>query len=146
MEHEQARAWLRQKSQAEPYARHLGMEVVEVGEGQAQVAMDFTPQMTNVFGMMHGGAVFSLLDEAFQLACNSQGEMTVALQISIHYLAPAQPGARLIAQVREINSTRKTALYQAEVRQADGMRIATGQALAYRKGRPLPLDEGQQGV
>jgi acyl-CoA thioesterase len=46
----------------------------------------------------------------------------------------------LIAEAKEINATRKTALYQAEVSQADGKKLATGQALAYRLGRPLPFD------
>lgn len=103
--------------------------------------MDFSPDLANIFGKLHGGAVFSLLDEAFQLACNAHGQIAVALQLSINFLAPAEPGARLIAEAREINATRKTALYQAEVSQADGKKLATGQALAYRLGRPLPFGE-----
>ena len=125
----------------ESFPQVLGLEVLEIEPGRSKVAMDFRPELCNIFGMLHGGAVFSLLDEAFQLACNSHGEVAVALQVSIHYLAPAEPGVRLVAEVRESNATRKTALYEAEVRQADGRRIATGQALAYRKGKPLPFDD-----
>ena len=97
--------------------------------------------MKNIFGKLHGGAIFSLLDEAFQLACNAHGSVAVAQQLSIYYLAPAEPGVRLLAEVTEVQATRKTALYRAEVRQADGRRIATGLAQAYRLGRPLPFDD-----
>ncbi len=129
------------RTQDEPYRKLLDMEVLEIEPGRALVAMDFKPQFENIYGKLHGGAVFSLLDEAFQLACNAHGSIAVALQLSIYYLAPAEPGARLLAEVSEINATRKTALYQAEVRQEDGTRIATAQAQAYRVGRPLPFDE-----
>lgn len=132
---------LYKRSEQEPYRRKLGLEVLEVTPGTARVALDFTPDLQNIFGKLHGGAVFSLLDEAFQLACNAHGEIAVALQVSIHYLAPADDGARLIAEVTECNATRKTALYDALVYQEDGKRLATGQALAYRVGHPLPIDE-----
>ncbi len=130
------------RSRQEPFKDILGLEVLDISPGFARVAMRFKPEMQNIFGMLHGGAVFSLLDEAFQLACNAHGEIAVALQINIYYLAPAEPGARLIAEAKEINATRKTALYDAQVYQeADGKRIATGQAMAYRKGTPLPFDQ-----
>lgn len=140
MKSEQAVELLWARSRRERFPQLLGMEVLEIGPGFAKVAMDFQESMTNIFGMLHGGAVFSLLDEAFQLACNAHGEVAVALQLSIYYLAPAEAGARLLAEVTESNATRKTALYDAVVYQADGKRIATGQALAYRKGQALPLD------
>lgn len=140
MKPEQAVDLLWARSRQERYAKLLDIEVLEIAPGFAKVAMEFREDMTNIFGMLHGGAVFSLLDEAFQLACNAHGEVAVALQLSIYYLAPAQPGARLLAEARESNATRKTALYDAVVYQADGKRIASGQALAYRKGQPLPLD------
>ncbi|MGD8562497.1 MAG: hotdog fold thioesterase [Desulfarculaceae bacterium] len=129
------------RSQKEPFRRLLDMEVLEIKEGQARVAMDFRPEMTNIFGMLHGGAVFSLLDEAFQLACNAWGTVAVALQINIYYLAPAQPGQRIIAEVSEINATRKTALYDAVVKQEDGKVISRAQTMAYRTGRDFPFDQ-----
>ena len=129
------------RTQDEPFRKLLGMEVLEIEPGRALVAMDYKPEFDNIYGRLHGGAVFSLLDEAFQLACNAHGSIAVALQLSIYYLNPAEPGARLLAEVSEINATRKTALYQAEVRQSDGTKIATAQAQAYRVGRPLPFDD-----
>ncbi len=140
MKDKQAVELLWARSRQERFPKLLGIEILEIAPGFAKVAMDFREDMTNIFGMLHGGAVFSLLDEAFQLACNAHGEVAVALQLSIYYLAPAEVGARLIAEAKETNATRKTALYDAQVYQADGKRIASGQALAYRKGQPLPLD------
>ncbi|RJX33813.1 MAG: PaaI family thioesterase [Desulfarculus sp.] len=130
-----------QRTQNEEFRRLLNMEVLEIEPGRALVAMDYRPELNNIFGRLHGGAVFSLLDEAFQLACNAHGSIAVAQQLSIYYLAPAEPGVRVLAEVTEMHATRKIALYRAEVRQADGRRLATATAQAYRLGRPLPFDD-----
>ncbi len=137
------RLWARCKK--EPYPGLLGIEVLEIEPGYARVRMQFKPAMQNIFGMLHGGAVFSLLDEAFQLACNARGEVAVAQQVSTYFFAAARPDSWLIAEAREVNATRKTALYEVRVfEEADDRQLASAQALAYRKGGSLPFnDEGE---
>jgi len=82
------------------------------------------------------------LDEAFQLACNARGEVAVAQQVNTYFLAAASPGANLIAEAKELNATRKTALYEVRVFEDEGGSVlATAQAMAYRKGGSLPFDE-----
>jgi len=134
-------ASIRARCKKEPYPQLLGIRVLQVAPGYARASMRFEPELQNIFGMLHGGAVFSLLDEAFQLACNARGEVAVAQQVSTCFLAAARPGTMLIAEAKEINATRKTALYEVRVSEAEGGRVlATAQALAYRKGGSLPFD------
>jgi len=145
-ENQDALARIRARCKKEPYPKILGIEVLEVEPGYARVSMQFRPDMQNIFGMLHGGAVFSLLDEAFQLACNARGEVAVAQQVSTYFLAPASPGANLVAEAKEVNATRKTALYEVVVYELGddgqaGRKLATAQAMAYRKGGELPIDE-----
>ena len=142
---EDALARIRARCKHEPYAGLLGLEVLKINPGYARVAMRFKPEMQNIFGMLHGGALFSLLDEAFQLACNARGEVAVAQQVNTYFLAAARPDTRLIAEAKELNVTRKTALYDVRVyEEAQGSGedrlLATAQALAYRKGGSLPFD------
>ena len=139
-----ARIWARCKK--EPYPRLLGIEVLEIKPGYARVSMQFKPEMQNIFGMLHGGAVFSLLDEAFQLACNARGEVAVAQQVNTYFLAAAKPGAHMLAEAKELNATRKTALYDVCVYETGpdglpGRKLASAQAMAYRKGGELPFDD-----
>ncbi len=133
---------IKARCEHERYPKLLGIEVLDIQPGFARVSMDFDAGMQNIFGMLHGGAIFSLLDEAFQLACNARGELAVAQQVNTYFLAAARPGARLIAEAKEVNATRKTALYDVRVFEQEGDRLlATAQALAYRKGGELPFDE-----
>ena len=131
---------LTRRSRLEPYGRLLGMEVVEVGPGRSLVRMPIRPDLENIFGSTHGGALFSLIDEAFQIACNTHGVLSVALNVSITYAAPAKAGTMVEARATEVHKTNRTATYFCEVReQAEGSLIATAQALAYRTGKQIEL-------
>jgi acyl-CoA thioesterase len=133
---------LKRRSSNEPFAKLLGINVVDVKDGYALVRMQVTPELENVFGMTHGGALFSLIDEAFQLACNAYGTLAVALNVGITYTAAPEPGMLLEASARENHRTRKTASYLCEVRDAEeGKLIATAQALAYRTGKEFEIKE-----
>lgn len=54
-------------------SRGLGMELLEVGEGRATLAMRITESMVNGHGIAHGGFIFTLADSAFAFACNWTG-------------------------------------------------------------------------
>ena len=131
---------IKARSLKEPYNAHMGIRLEKLEPGHARVSMEALPEMANMYGKVHGGAIFSLLDSGFQYACNSHGKVAVALEVSIYYLAPAEVGQTLAAEVSEINRTRKTALYEALVRAApDGGIVCRAKALAYRVGSPMPL-------
>jgi len=123
----------------EPFARKMNLELLELNEGYSVVEMTFTEDMENIFGMAHGGAVFALIDEAFETASNSHGTVAVALNMNITYTAAAQRGARLRAEARELNRTPRTATYDIKVTDEDQTLIAVCQALVYRKKNRLPF-------
>jgi len=129
------------QAEAEPFARKSGLKLVEVQEGYARVEMVFSEDMENIFGMAHGGALFALMDEAFEIAANSHGTMAVALNMNVNYLASPSRGAKLTAEAKELNKTRKTAFYDIRVTDEEANLIASCQALVYRKDTPLPFVE-----
>ena len=123
----------------EPYARSLGLKLLQLQEGCAKVEMRFTGELENIFGMAHGGAIFSLMDAAFEVASNSHGTMAVALNMNINYLASPSKGALLTAEAREIHRNRRTATYDIRATDDTGKLLATCQALVYRLDKPLPF-------
>jgi acyl-CoA thioesterase len=42
-----------------------------------------TDAMTNFHGTAHGGVIFAISDMAFAAACNSHGQVAVALNVSL---------------------------------------------------------------
>jgi len=124
----------------EPFAQALKMQLVELEVGFSAVEMDYDPTvMDNLFARTHGGAIFALIDEAFETVCQTVGSTTVALNVGVNYVASPDRGARLRAEAREVSSTRKTASYDIRVSDQDGRLIAVCQALGFRTGKPLPF-------
>ena len=127
---------------SEAFARKLGMRLVKLEPGYAIVEMVPQEDTTNIFGMTHGGAIFSLIDEAFQLSCNSHGTVAVALNMTVTYHQPPDRKSILRAESKEIHLSSKTATYEIKVTDENDALISSCQALAYRKGLRLPfLDE-----
>ncbi|MFC1892162.1 PaaI family thioesterase [Thermodesulfobacteriota bacterium] len=127
----------------EPYSKKLGMRLVELQPGRAVVEMVPGEDIANIFGMIHGGAIFSLIDEAFQASCNSHGRVAVALNVNVTYHHSPARGSTLRAESNEIHLTNKTATYDIKVTDDNDVLIASCNALAYRKSEKLPfLDPG----
>jgi acyl-CoA thioesterase len=125
----------------EGYARKLGMRLVDLEPGYAVVEMMPDGSDENIFGTVHGGVIFSLMDEAFQLSCNSRGTVGVALNVSVVYHQPVRHGTRLRAESREVHLSKKTGTFDIRVFDDQGHLIASCQALAYRKKDRLPFAE-----
>jgi len=123
----------------EPFGRKFGLKLTGLEEGYSRVEMIFTPDMENIFGLAHGGALFALIDEAFETASNSHGTMAVALNMNITYVSSPAPGSKLTAEAKEFSRTAKTANYDIKVFDEQGHLITACQALVYRKGTPLPF-------
>ena len=111
-----------------PYARLLGMEILETWPGGARVVMDTTGK-ENFLGVAHGGAIFSLADHAFAAAANRDGVLQVAVSVHIQYFSPAK--GRLEAIARLIAETDRTSLILVEVKSGDRV-IATFEGTAYK--------------
>jgi acyl-CoA thioesterase len=104
-------------------SKGLGMDILQIGPGQATLAMTVQPQMVNGHGIAHGGFIFTLADSAFAYACNSYDEHTVAAQGNISFIKPGKIGDRLIATAREISRAGRSGIYDVRVT-VDGATIA----------------------
>jgi len=127
------------EAEKEDYAKKMNLKIREIKAGYAKVEMEPQPDISNIFGMTHGGAIFSLIDEAFQLSCNSHGQMALALNVNVTYHRPADRMSRLWAESREIHLSKKTATYEIKVYDSEDSLIASCTALAYRKNTSLPF-------
>lgn len=114
------------------FARLCGLEVVSAGDGAAVVRMVVRDEHRNAMDMVHGGALFTLADYAFALACNSRHIPAVGLSTSMNFIRPGRSGA-IEATARELSLTSKVGTYAVEIRDEAGELLATCQCLAFRK-------------
>lgn len=124
----------------EPFAQTMNIKLVHLETGHSIVEMPYvSAAMDNMYQRAHGGAIFALIDEAFETAGQSDGTIAVALNVNITYITSPEHDTLLRAEAKRISQTKKTALYDIEVKDEADRLIATCHALAYRTGKPIPF-------
>lgn len=79
------------------YARHLGIDVRNFGNGEATATLTIGPDHLNPHGTAHGALMFSVVGAALAAAANNDTHSGVVSSIHIDYLAPAREGDELVA-------------------------------------------------
>lgn len=116
----------------------LGMRIVAVGPGTATIAMTVRQDMLNGHAICHGGLITTLADSSFAFACNSYNELTVASGFAIDLIAPGRLGDVLTATCSEVSKAGRTGVYDVEVRNQRGERIAVFRGRSYTaRGKPV---------
>lgn len=119
-----------------------GIEIEEVRLGYARIAVIINDTMLNGYGMAHGGALFTLADQAFAYACNSHNALTVAQSATISFLSPARCGERIVAEAQEVMKAGRSGTYAITLRSSDGRDIASFHGLSRTIGGAI-LDSGE---
>jgi acyl-CoA thioesterase len=115
---------LKTREAAEPIASFLKMRLVELAPGYAKVTMKLTPDHLNFNGMVFGGIVMAVADQAFAYATNSLVSPSIATQFNIHLISGAAVGDELTAECRVIKSGRRIGVSEMTVTDRDGKLIA----------------------
>ena len=110
-----------------PYARFLGLQLGEVRHGEASIYLDVRDELRQNRGVVHGGAIASLIDTASAFAVLTQidlDELVTTTDLTIHYLRPAARG-RMIATARIVRGGRRLFVLSVEVHDEAQAIIAT---------------------
>ena len=103
---------------------HIEMERVE--PDRAVFRLEIRPESRNVYGMVHGGAIYTLADNATGSAAHTDGRHYVTQTGSLHVLKNQEEGIiRAVAQVR--HRGRSTVLVDVDVVGADDRLLAAGE-------------------
>jgi acyl-CoA thioesterase len=67
------------------FSQWLGLEVLDVRPARVSLRMTVRDDMTNGFGVCHGGVTFAFADSALAFACNTGGKVTLSIENSMTY-------------------------------------------------------------
>ncbi len=99
------------------FLEYIGGELMDLGDGYAQLAFEIQPHHTQHLGVVHGGAIATLADHCGWYAVISElekGFTSVTIELKINYLKPAR-GEHLVAEAKVVNRTRRTAFTTVEI-------------------------------
>jgi uncharacterized protein (TIGR00369 family) len=125
-----------------PFVELLGFELLRFEHGEAEIAIQLRDELTNSWGVAHGGVTMTLLDVVMAHAARSPGEDGVAessgvvtVEMKTSFLRPGL--GRLVGTGRRLHRTASMAFCEASLVDAEGQLVAhaTG-TFKYLKGLP----------
>lgn len=110
-----------------PFARLLGIELDAVERGTAKLGLTIRPELMQNHGVVHGGAIASLIDTATAFAILSllaPSEKVTTVDLTISYLRPLTAG-RATAVAKVVRAGRRLFVVSAEVFNHEGKLAST---------------------
>ncbi|MCD6067504.1 MAG: hypothetical protein K0S33_2330 [Bacteroidetes bacterium] len=117
------------------FSKWLGIELKEIRLNYCRLQMAVRKEMTNGFGIAHGGITYSFADSALAFASNSGGEQSVSIETSISHIKRVEVGDILTAEAVELVKTGKTGIYDVKITKEDGSLVALFKGTVYRSGK-----------
>jgi acyl-CoA thioesterase len=119
-------------------AVYLGIQVEEIRQAYARLSLRIGPQYLNALDRAHGIAISSVIDQAVAVASNATEYQALVMELKINFLNAVSPGDIITAEATPLDLKRKLGLWQVEVQDSSGTRVALAQALTYH--RPKKAD------
>lgn len=109
-----------------PFAQLLGLELVEASPGSATLKLMMRTELTQNHGVMHGGAMATLIDTATAFAIVSQlklPERFTTVDLTINYLKAVTEG-EVTCRANVVRSGRRLLTISAEAHDSNGNLVA----------------------
>jgi acyl-CoA thioesterase len=125
------------RAEGEPIASFLKIRTIEISPGYAKTSMNVLSEHLNFNGMIFGGIIVAVADQAFALANNAIHMPNIASQFNIHYINAPSIGDELIAECHVLKSGRRVGVSEMTVTNQDGKLIAkaTGTTIPIRDNK-----------
>jgi acyl-CoA thioesterase len=108
-----------------PFVRHNHIEVEEVERDRAVLSLEIRPESLNLYGQLHGGAIYTMADNAAGCATRTDGRLYVTQASDMHYLHNQSSGVAR-AEARVLHRGRTTVLVEVSVTGEEGKLLASG--------------------
>lgn len=123
----------------DPFSQWMGIDVLDSEPGYCKLSMKIRQEMTNGFGVCHGGITFSLADSALAFASNSRGSISLALENNINFTQKVNSGDTLIAETEELQNGRTIGVYKVRISNQNEDLVAEFRGTVYRTGKQHDL-------
>ena len=123
---EQIRQNTEQRMRKNAFMLHNHIELESVDKDRAVFKLDIRPESCNPYGMVHGGAIYTLADNATGSAAHTDGRNYVTQSGTLHFLRNQREGI-IRAQARVRHRGRSTVLVAVDVVGDDGTLLASGE-------------------
>ena len=111
-----------------PFAKMIGMRIVDLRPGEAEIEIEMRDELRQPAGLLHGGVTATLIDTAMAFAVRTRlpiDEATATIDLTVHYLRPHITGT-FICTAKIVRAGKRIFTVTADVVNEEGKLIATG--------------------
>src|SRR5215813_5620570 len=119
---------IREKFETNHFPRSIGIELDSISSGQARLTLEVKPQHLQLAGVMHGGAIATLIDTAVAFAIAGSSEPSArftTIEMKVNYLSAIREG-RIVADAKVIRDGRRIIVAECDVTDSTGRLAAKG--------------------
>jgi len=119
---------IREKFETNHFPKLLGIEIEDVQPGRARLSVEVRKELLQLQGVMHGGAIASLIDTAVAFAivgASEPDDRFTTVEMKVNYLSAIREG-RVIADARLIRDGRRIIVAECDVFDSKGRLAAKG--------------------
>lgn len=117
---------LKQKERANPFTMYNHVEMIFAEEDHAVFRLNIHTESKNSYGMVHGGAIYAMADNAAGFAAHTDGRSYVTQTSALHFLRNQSEG-EIQADARVRHRGRSTCLVAVDILGEDETLLATGE-------------------
>jgi len=136
---------IREKFEINHFSRLLGFKIDSVKPGRAVLSVDVRKELTQLQGVMHGGATAALIDTAVAFAivgASEPGARFTTVEMKVNYLRPISEG-RITAEAWLIRDGRRIVVAECDVLDSAGRLAAKGLLTYIRLDDPADKNAGE---
>jgi 1,4-dihydroxy-2-naphthoyl-CoA hydrolase len=122
-----------------PFVGLLQMKIDDLREGEADLSMPVIHEVhTNLFRMIHGGALASLADTAMGVACATLGKRVVTLEMNMNFVRSAGPGETIKAAGKVVHNGKATLVMECDITDSSGQLLVKARGTFFVVGQFEP--------
>ncbi len=119
---------IKRRLNGSPFYTWSGLKVVELGESSSRVELEVRPEHKNIYGVVHGGVLSSVLDASCgsaALTVMKEGEAPMTLDLKVQFYKSVEKG-KLTARAEVVKRTGRFAIVESSLFDEDGEMVARG--------------------
>ena len=127
-----------------PYYQLLQITLEQIDTGFSRFRMPFRKELTQAYGVVHGGAIATLADTAVAFAVMTliqRGEMVTTAEFKINFFSAVTSG-EMFGEARAVYRGKRLVVADMEVKNETGQLIAKGIATCAIIGAPKAKEGG----
>lgn len=114
-----------------PFASYIQIELLEINKGYVKTKVKSRKELENIYGDMHGGALYTVADNMAGIAAATYGYYVTTVDGSIQYLKAARNTEYIICEAKAVKAGKTISVIAVEISDQNGMLLNTASFTYY---------------